>query len=149
MKKGILFALIGVFAIGLSAGAAFFFLMGDQAPAEEQPEALDTAPKAQYFNLRPPVVVNLLAGSRQRMLQADLVLVARNEDAIAAVMRHEPMLRSRIINFFSDLETQYIQTPTGKLEILDGLTETINDGLQSVAEPARIEGVLFNNLVMQ
>ena len=25
MKKGILFALIGVFAIGLSAGAAFFF----------------------------------------------------------------------------------------------------------------------------
>jgi len=149
MKKGILFALIGVFAIGLSAGAAFFFLMGDEAPAEEQVAEEETVPKAQYFNLRPPVVVNLLAGSRQRMLQADLVLVARNEEAIAAVMRHEPMLRSRIISFFSDLETQYIQTPTGKLEILDGLTDTINDGLKSVSEPVRIERVLFNNLVMQ
>ena len=148
MSKGIIIAAAVALIVGISIGAALFLLTGSEPEAEAVVEE-EVAPKAQYFNLRPAVVVNVLSGPKPRMLQADLVLVARQAGAIEAVMRHEPMLRSRVISYFSDLDTAYVQTPEGKLEILAALTELINSGLAEVQESTAIEGVLFNNLVMQ
>ena len=83
------------------------------------------------------------------MMQADLAVVAHQQAAIEAVIRHGPLIRARVITYLTDLDPERVQDKDGKQGILDGLTGVINDVLKTESAGVAVDTVLFNNLVMQ
>jgi flagellar basal body-associated protein FliL len=153
MNKRILIIGGVVLALLVQIGLAWFFWSTSE-PAPEVADADGAAPgapaeKAIYHNLRPPFVVTLPYGERQFMMQADLAVVAHQQAAVEAVIRHGPLIRARVITYLTDLDPERVQDKDGKQGILDGLTGVINDVLEGESEGVAVDSVLFNNLVMQ
>lgn len=153
MNKRVLIIAGVAVALLIQIGLAVFFWTRPAADAEVA-EAGDGASatgsqKAIYHNLRPPFVVTLPYGNRQFMMQADLAVMAHQQGAIEAVIRHGPLIRAEVISHLTDLDPERVQDKDGKQQILDGLTGVINGVLDSEAEGVAVDTVLFNNLVMQ
>ena len=170
-KKGgkgklILFIVLGILLIGLSVGGTLLAVKmlspepepavaldedGNPIPpegaeAEEEPQM--KAP-AIYFPLKPPLIVNYESKGRQRFLQAEISLMAREDDVIEAVELHMPMIRNSLILLFSGMVYEEMQTDEGR-EVLrqDALAEIQRIMEQELGKPG-VERVLFTNLVMQ
>ena len=152
MNKRMLVAIAVALALGIQVALAVFFWTRSDAEsevAEAEGAAAGTSQKALYHNLRPPFVVTLPYGNRQFMLQADLAVMAHEQAAIEAVIRHGPLIRAEIITYLTDLDPEQVRSKDGKQEILDGLTGLINGALRRESADAGVDTVLFNNLVMQ
>lgn len=162
-KKLILFALLVLVLIGVSIGGTLVAVKM-LAPEPEPEVALDEdgnpipegeeeaeKPKAPaiYFPLKPPLIVNYMARGRQRFLQAEISIMAREADVIEAVEIHMPMIRNSLILLFSGQIYEELQTDEGK-EILrqQALVELQGIMERELGKPG-IEKVLFTNLVMQ
>ncbi len=153
MKTIVMYGGILLVAVGASIGGTLFFLGGGE---EAAPDAEAAAPppiaatKALYHNLRPPFVVNFLAGDKPRYLQADLTVLSRNEDVIDSVITHTPLVRARIIDFVAGQDYLDLQTTDGKEAMRAGLVNTINTVLtEQEGAGMKIESVLYSNFVMQ
>ena len=66
----------------------------DKAPAPK------TRAQAQYYALEPAFVVNLTDEESVRYLQADLQLMTRDSDTLAAFALHAPAIRNRLLLLF-------------------------------------------------
>jgi flagellar FliL protein len=150
MNKRVLIGAAVAVALAIQIGLAVFFLNAGEAEPEAEPAA-DQAARSQafYHSLRPPFVVTLPGGNRQYMMQADLAVMAREQAAIEAVLRHAPLIRAEVIRYLSDLDPERIQSDDGREQMLESLRDLINVALQREAETVAVEAVLFNNLVMQ
>lgn len=150
-KNLIVIAAVVLVAIGASIGGTLFFL----APEEVVQESADAAPvtetaeKAIYHNLRPPFIVNFLAGNKPRYLQAEVTVMARDHVVIEAVINHTPLIRSRVVNFFADQDYRDLQTHEGKQALREGIRDAIEGVLAEESETLGIEAVLLTNFVMQ
>jgi flagellar basal body-associated protein FliL len=152
MNKKLLVAIGVAVALVVQIGLALFFWTRDEAPEVADADAAGSAragQKALYHNLRPPFVVTLPYGNRQFMLQADLSVMAHEQAAIEAIIRHGPLIRAEIITYLTDLDPERVRGKDGKQEVLDGLTALINRALTGESEQAAVDTVLFNNLGMQ
>lgn len=160
-KKLILFALLVLVLIGVSIGGTLVavkmlapepepevVLDEDGNPIPEEEAEKPKAP-AIYFPLKPPLIVNYMARGRQRFLQAEISIMAREPDVIEAVEIHMPMIRNSLILLFSGQIYEELQTDEGK-EILrqQALVELQGIMERELGKPG-IEKVLFTNLVMQ
>lgn len=160
-KKLIVMLLVGLALIGLSIGGTLFALqmLNPEEPAiaaegEEGVEGEEVVeePKrnsAIYFPLKPPIIVNFQARGRQRFLQAELTLMARENEVIEAVEMHMPMIRNSLVMLFGGQVYEDMQTAEGK-ELLrqEALTEVQRLLEQETGNPG-VEQVLFTNFVMQ
>ena len=120
-------------------------------PAIEEAEVEEIKPKlpAIYFPLKPALIVNYQARGRQRFLQAEITIMAREDDVIEAVEMHMPMIRNSLILLFSGQVYEELQTDEGReLFRQAALAELQSIMEQELGKPG-IEKVLFTNLVMQ
>lgn len=162
-KKLILFIILVLVLIAISIGgtlAVVKFLTPEPEPTiildedgnpVDEPSVEEEAPKlpAIYFPLKPPLIVNYQARGRQRFLQVEISLMAREDDVIEAVELHMPMIRNSLILLFSGQIYEELQTDEGR-ELLrqDALLELQGIMEQEIGKPG-IEKLLFTNLVMQ
>jgi len=150
-KKGIIiFAAALVVAVGASVGGTLFF-MGSGEP-EEVAEAEPVSNKpvtAIYHNMRPPYVINYLAGSKPRYLQAEFTVMARNEATIEAVILHMPLIRSQIVSYLTEQNFLELQTQEGKERVRGGIVQVVNSTLSTYEVEQGIESALFTNFVLQ
>ncbi len=157
-KKLIVMILIGIALIGLSIGGTLFALqmLNPEEPTElaegevaEGEEAAPTKQSAIYFPLKPPIIVNFQARGRQRFLQAELTLMARDNEVIEAVEIHMPMIRNSLVMLFGGQIYEDMQTAEGK-ELLrqEALAEVQRLLEQEIGQPG-VEQILFTNFVMQ
>ncbi|MBX2809944.1 MAG: flagellar basal body-associated FliL family protein [Cellvibrionaceae bacterium] len=161
-KKLILFVILVLVLILVSIGGtlAVVKLLAPDAEPEVQLdddgnpiEAVveEEVPKspAIYFPLKPPLIVNYQARGRQRFLQAEISLMAREDDVIEAIELHMPMIRNSLILLFSGQIYEELQTDEGR-ELLrqDALLELQAIMEQELGKPG-IEKLLFTNFVMQ
>ncbi len=156
-KKILLLALVGVLLIGLSVGGTLLAisLLGPKPEETEEMMVEDEEPieeallPAIYYPLKPPIIVNFNARGRQRYLQAELTLMTREEDVIAAIELHMPMIRNGLVLLFGGQSYEQLQTAEGK-EILrqEALAEIQRLLEQEIGKPG-VEQVLFTNFVMQ
>lgn len=156
-KKIIMLAVFALLLVGLSVGGtlvALNFLGGEEvAPEEALEDAAEDVPEplkpAIYYPLKPPIIVSFDAKGRQRLLQADLTLMTRDNDVIPAVETHMPMLRNALVMLMSGQLFEELQTAEGKellrVQCLQELQRLLE---QEIGKPG-IEQVLFTNLVMQ
>jgi len=157
-KKLIVMILIGAALIGLSIGGTLFALQmlnPEEAVEVAEGEAVDgealepSKQPAIYFPLKPPIIVNFQARGRQRFLQAELTLMARDNEVIEAVEIHMPMIRNSLVMLFGGQIYEDMQTAEGK-ELLrqEALTEVQRLLEQEIGQPG-VEQILFTNFVMQ
>lgn len=156
-KKIILLAIIGLVLIGVSVGgtlAALSFLGGDEEMAAEgedvDAEVMDEPMKqAIYYPIKPPLMTSFDARGRQRLVQAEVTLMTRDSDVIAAVELHMPMIRNALVLLISGQIYEEIQTAEGKeLLRVQSLQELQRLLEQEIGKPG-IEEVLFTGLILQ
>lgn len=150
-KNIIIFAVALIAAIGASVGGTMFFLGSGEEETEEvvaQP-VTNTPQTAIYYNMRPPYIVNYLTGAKPRYLQAEFSVMARNEEAIEAVILHTPLIRSEIISYLTEQNFLELQTQEGKELVRVEIVELVNRILATYEVTPGIESTLITNFVLQ
>ncbi|TQV84181.1 flagellar basal body-associated protein FliL [Exilibacterium tricleocarpae] len=154
-KKVIVLAVVGLVLIGLSVGGtllALQMLAPEPVAAEDGAAAEPAAPvklPAVYFPLKPPIVVNFQARGRQRFLQVEVTLMARENEVVEAIELHMPMIRNSLVLLLGGQVYEDLQTAEGKELLRQQALEELQGLLQQEIDQPGIEQVLFTNFVMQ
>lgn len=152
-KKLLLLVGLGLLIIGLSIGGTLFAVKMLQEPevvATEPQEDLPPPPKpAIYYPLKPPIVVNFSVKGRQRFLQAELTMMTREEDVVAAIELHQPMIRNALVLLIGGQIFSEIQTAEGKELLRQQSLQKVQELLQQEIGKPGVEQVLFTNFVIQ
>ncbi|MFL0809566.1 MAG: flagellar basal body-associated FliL family protein [Agarilytica sp.] len=158
-KKLIIMALIGLLLIGVSVGGtiAVFTLLngepevieGEEGAEGESAAAEEIVKPAIYYPLKPPILVSFDARGRQRLLQAEITLLTRDAEVVAAIELHMPMIRNALVLLIGGRTYEEVQTAEGKeflrVECLQELQRILE---QEIGKPG-VEQVLFTGLVVQ
>ncbi|GAA5316916.1 MAG: flagellar basal body-associated protein FliL [Candidatus Pelagadaptatus aseana] len=161
-KKLIMLIVIGLLLVGLSVGDTLVALkfMGGDAPSAEQMAADQAAAEAEaaeatkqlpaiYYPLKPTIIVNFNARGKQRYLQADVSLMVRENDVVAAIEEHSTMLQHGLLMLFSGQDYTELQTAEGKELLRQLALEEVQRLLEQEIGKKGVEQVLFTNFVMQ
>lgn len=119
-------------------------IVAEGAEEEEPPKA-----PAIYFPLKPPLIVNYEARGRQRFMQTEISIMAREDDVIEAVEIHMPMIRNSLIMLFSGQVYEELQTEEGRELLRQSALEELQGIMQQELGKPGIEKILFTNMVMQ
>lgn len=144
-------------AIGLSVGATLFFLGKSDSKAEEEVVAEEGAAEpaapvkkpAIYEQVAPAFVVNFSHQGRQRYMQVSVALMARDQVELDALKVHMPVLRNRLVMFFSGQDFASLMTPVGKEMLRQQATTMVQELAQKETGKMVVEQVLFTNIVLQ
>lgn len=159
-KKKLLLLGLALVLIGVSVGGTLVALKflsppplaeGETEAASEGGEDTKTEPKKQavYYPLKPPIMVSYDARGRQRLMQAEITLLTRDADVIAAVEAHMPMIRNALVLLMSGQTYEEVQTAEGKELLRVQCLQTLQEILQKEIGKPGIEQVLFTNLILQ
>lgn len=155
-KKGgpmklVLIIVVALLVLGGGGAGAWFFLMsgGEAEVADSDEPAAPVLQPAQYLQLAPAFVVNFPHQGRQRFMQADISVMARDAQALAAVRQHMPVVRHALNNLFSAQLLLVFESPAGIENLRQLATEEVNRVLEREIGRAGIEEVLFTSFVMQ
>lgn len=158
-KKLILMIVVAVVLIGLSVGGTLMAIKlldgsdGEQAAGgaadEVSAEVVEVKKPAIYYPLKPNIIVNFNARGKQRFLQAEISLMVRDDEVVAAIEEHSAMLQHSLLMLFSGQDYGELQTAEGK-ELLRQMALAEIQGLleQEIGKPG-VEQVLFTGFVMQ
>lgn len=153
-SKIVMMATIALLVLG-GAGAAWFFLFsGGDAPSDGEADGEQTARQAsqgpvEYQTLSPSFIVNFPHEGRQRYLQAELTVMSRDPEALAAVRQHMPVIRHNLITLFNAQLLLVFEDPAGVETLRQMATEEVRNVLQEEIGRPGIEEVLFTTFVMQ
>ena len=155
-KKFILLAALLLVVIGLSVTGTYLAikLLGPQpveeVAAEQAVEQAVELPKpAIYYPIKPAVIVTFDVKGRRRYLQADVTLMTRDNDVVAALETHMPMVRNALTLIIGGQIYEEIQTAEGKELMRLACLEEIRSLMEAEIGKPGVEQVLFTDLVMQ
>ena len=160
IKKIILMVVAALLIAGISV-VATIFLMPTPEPVSSEESITNTndatstegeelsMTQAIYLPMRPPFIVNYQSGSRQRFLQLELSLMARDQESIDVAKKHQPLLRNNFIAILSSQTYENLRTDEGKMALIDELTVAVQAVLlEQIGRPG-IEKVLLTSFVLQ
>lgn len=149
-KKGKLVPILVVAVVLLAGGGggAFWWMQSKAHAAEAAAKPAARMP-AQYFALEPAFVVNLADTDTVRYLQADVQLMTRDADTLAALELHAPALRNRLLLLFSQQSAAQLAQRTGKERLQEKALAEVQAVLKREKGPAKVEAVYFTSLVTQ
>ncbi|AFL72433.1 flagellar basal body-associated FliL family protein [Thiocystis violascens] len=171
--KLIILILVVLLILAAGGGAAYYFLFrGAAEPAEEggasdesasesasepvaEPVAVTAPPKPPLeeapliYHALEPVTVNITAPGPVRFLRLNITVVTRDQNVIAAVEKHLPLIRNDLLAHLSGQNYSTVNTPEGKDALRGELKSMLINVLTRAREPAGVEDILFTDLVMQ
>lgn len=165
-KKLILLVIIGVVLLAVCAGGTFavmHFMGGDKkaeageaaaegehAEGKEEGEAAapEHAPLV-YFPFEPPFLTNFVINGRPRYLQLSITVASRDQDTIAALQKHMPLVRNRVVMLLSSEQFEILRSRAGREALQGKLTDAVKEILQKETGKADVDKLLFTNFVMQ
>lgn len=160
-KKLLLLGLLGLLLVGVSVGGTLVAIgmLADDEPiaaaealeGEAGAEAAVSAPikKAIYYPLKPALMVSFDARGRQRLMQAEITLLTREPDVIAAVESHMPMVRNALVLLMSGQSYEEMQTAEGKELLRVQCVQELQRLMQKEIGKPGIEEVLFTSIIVQ
>lgn len=145
-KKLIIIIVLAVIIVAAGGGAAFFLMSGpDDGAVKEVPKG-----PIQYLDMGPSFIINFPYQGRQRFLQTNLSVMARDQAALDAVVEHMPAIRHNLINLFSAQMLNVAESPSSGIEELRALaTQEVKAVLHHEIGRDGIEEVLFTAFVLQ
>ena len=171
-KKLIIIIAAVVIVLLIGGGIAAYLLLGDdeqaaetvvtevadgeEGTAEEAGEGADAnrvaAPPqgdAVYVSMPDPLLVNITAGKRNRMMQIKISFLVRSPEAQDALKLHMPLVRNSLLDLFSTTDAEEVRTREGRNKLKEeALTVAQQVLLEQVGfEP--IDRLLFTDFVVQ
>ena len=157
-KKFILLGVLMLVLVGVSVGGTLVAMKLLAPTAEEMTEGEEGAeaepvevPRkpAIYFAMKPAIIVSFNVRGRQRLLQAELTLMTREDDVVPAIELHMPMIRNSLVLLIGGQLYEELQTVEGK-ELLrqQSLAEVQRLLEQELGKPG-VEQVMYTSFVMQ
>jgi len=118
-----------------------------QVFAEEEEGA---AKETLYYSMSKALVVDLPKGSDMRLLQVAVSLaVIGNDEDLANLKKHEPMLRNYFLMVVRNQEPEKLRSSAGKEALQVALLEEANKMLEKMSVKTKVENVFFTSFVMQ
>lgn len=142
-------ALLGALMIG--GAASFMFGMFDGAPSREVAQGSDvSAPEVPpvrdvvFYDL-PEVTVNLAATGRATYLKVQISLEVANNDMIDQIEPFLPRVLDAFQVYLRELRPSDLEGSAGLFRLKEELLRRINTAVY----PARVDGVLFKEILVQ
>jgi len=148
LKLIILVVVALLLAIGLSVGATWFFMSGENRGAPPVVDANIKRP-ATCEPLPPAFVVNLNDNGRQRYLQVSITLQARDQNDLNALKVHMPVIRNNLVMLFSGQTFDSLATSVGQEMLRQKATASVQEVAQKELGKVVIDQALFTNFVLQ
>jgi flagellar protein FliL len=101
-----------------------------------------------YQALTPPFIVNFPEGDIKVMKLA-ISIMAKDEQLIAAVKKHDPVIRNNILMLLSTQDPESLKTTEGKTQLQGAIKEAVNTVLIERNVSSKVKEVFFTDLVMQ
>lgn len=137
-------------AVGLSAGATWFFMhRAASTPEPAVAEATSGKKEAIFEALTPPFVVNFNQNGRQRYMQVSITMLARDNADLTALKVHMPVIRNNLVMLFSGQPFDTLASPIGMEMLRQKATASIQEVAQKELGKPVIEQLLFTNFVLQ
>nr|WP_305793010.1 flagellar basal body-associated FliL family protein [Sedimenticola hydrogenitrophicus] len=99
--------------------------------------------------MNPVFVVNLPPGSKAKMLQIGVQVMARDPALIEFIKHNDPMVRHNLLSLFGNQQGAVLRDRKGKEKLQADVFRTINQILKDQKGPGEIEAVFFTSFVMQ
>jgi flagellar protein FliL len=163
-KKLILIIAIVVLLLGAAGGGYFFFMhksadpehgekAGEEKKAEEEhkedAEHKEVAEPEVYYELPSPLLVNFPPGASAKVIKISLTVLLTGEASVAAMKKHEPMIRNNLLMTISSIGAEKAKTAEGKLELRALMLSEIGKVLEKMAGKNTAKDVYFTDFVMQ
>lgn len=164
-KKLILISLAILILLGGAAGGYFFFLHkptedahGDQHATEEKHEEETHKEEAKheevaeldvYFSMPTPFLVNFPPGSSAKVIKISITMLMKGETGVAALKKHEPMIRNNLLMAISSIGAEKAKTTEGKKELRALMLEEVGKALEKMAGKNTAKDLYFTEFVMQ
>ena len=149
----IIISISSLLLLGGGGAGAYWFLLGEDDPlglfGGERAAQEEVRRPPIYYSLDPAFVNNLSGTGGRRFMQVEVQLMTRDPDVIAAVERHEPVVRNDLIMLFSDQTLESVDTTAGKEALRRESLESIRRILRSNDEPDELENLFFTSFIVQ
>lgn len=139
-------------AVGLLlivGGGAAFFLMGGEdktAPAEVAAQAIENAEPAAFYYDLPVMILNLSnAENRTAYVKLQVALEVSDEKMLKLVEPNMPRVLDAFQTYMRELRASDLQGSAGIYRLKEELQRRINIAVY----PARVDDVLFKNVIVQ
>lgn len=147
-KKLILFGAIGLVVLLAAAGGGYYFFMSGGSSAPEADPAGGPAPEAPkpvvFYDL-PEMTVNLATDGRGTYLKVRIALEVRDKEMISQIEPFLPRILDAFQIYLRELRPADLEGSAGLFRLKEELLRRINLSVY----PARVEGVLFKEILVQ
>ncbi|MEA1868298.1 MAG: flagellar basal body-associated FliL family protein [Thermodesulfobacteriota bacterium] len=119
------------------------------ASAEKKSHKKQKMDPPEYFVLNPVFVTNLQDKNKQRYLQINVQVMARDSEAIEAVKLHMPVIRNNLTLLFSSKNSKELNNRSGIEKLREETLSEIHKILMENLGREGIEEVYFTSFVIQ
>jgi len=140
-------------------GAGYYFMAGDPEAADgEQAEEVQEESEEEveegvieevYYDMTQPLIVNFPKGSSASLIQVSVSVLAKGEDTIEALKKHEPMIRSNLLMAISANEAKNLMTREGKEQLRSKMLDEITKVMEKMTGKNKVKNIFFTSFVMQ
>ena len=151
-KKMIIIAALVLLIAG--GGGGYYFMQEKPAteegePSEEAGEEEEEGREDFYYDLTQPLIVNFPKGSSASLVQVSLSFLVKGEEALVALKKHEPMIRSYLLMEISAKKPEDLMLSEGKLALRAGMLDKTNEAMMKIVNKNIVENIFFTAFVMQ
>lgn len=147
-KKLIIIGGAAVAVLLIGSGAAFFLMGGKPAtPAvgDVAAVAADTQPHAYYYDL-PMMILNLsTADERPTFVKMEIALEVSDQKMLEVIKPNLPRVLDAFQTYMRELRASDLQGSAGLFRLKEELQRRVNIAVY----PARVDDVLFKNVIVQ
>ncbi|MBL8836560.1 MAG: flagellar basal body-associated FliL family protein [Alphaproteobacteria bacterium] len=147
-KKLVLFIVLpAILGLGLIGGGVwFFFLRGSSHHEEQHAEAAPPPPAPVVFMNLPEMIVNLNSGGRRaNFLKINIALEVANATDVPRIEAVMPRIVDNFQVYLRELRVEDLRGSAGMFRLREELLARVN----TAAQPARINDVLFREMLVQ
>lgn len=147
-KKLLIFGVAGLVLLAAAGGGGYYFFMGGgESVAPDGAAAPDAAVEqrpAVFFDL-PEMTVNLSSEGRATYLRVRISLEVSDRDMVQKIEPYLPRILDAFQVYLRELRPADLEGSSGLFRLKEELLRRINTAVY----PARIEGVLFKEILVQ
>ena len=146
-KKLILFIVLpAILGLGLIGGGVWFFFLRGSGHHEEQVAHAEPPPAPVVFMNLPEMIVNLNAGGRRaNFLKINIALEVANATDVPRIEAVMPRIVDNFQVYLRELRVEDLRGSAGMFRLREELLARVN----TAAQPARINDVLFREMLVQ
>jgi len=104
---------------------------------------------AVYVSMPDPLLVNITAGKRNRMMQIKISFLVRSPEAQDALKLHMPLVRNSLLDLFSTTDAEEVRTREGRNKLKEEALTVAQEVLLEQVGFEPIDRLLFTDFVVQ